>query len=207
MEFIMRDYNLTESICDQVVVVSTKLNGWTEWFSNPTAGPWKRIGIPGVSSLAGTGFEKEETRPDLILYHKSVKPKVLIIESKDKIDKLIDSANQNNQIKKTCQGVLPNMRTRLYELIKTSEDKELVQSLNSINFIPGYVIGDSKDIQAKISELKKLHFKFIDKSVFPYFIIIIVKKSGYDLTLETQIVSETQTDETKELEEFFQTGI
>ena len=203
----MRDYNLTESICDQVVVVSTKLNGWIEWFSNPTAGPWKRIGIPGVSSLAGTGFEKEETRPDLILYHKSVKPKVLIIESKDKIDKLIDSANQNNQIKKTCQGVLPNMRTRLYELIKTSTDKELVQSLNSINFIPGYVIGDSKDIQAKISELKKLHFKFIDKSVFPYFIIIIVKKSGYDLTLETQIVSETQTDETKELEEFFQTGI
>lgn len=203
----MRDYNLTESICDQVVVVSTKLNGWIEWFSNPTAGPWKRIGIPCVSSLAGTGFEKEETRPDLILYHKSVKPKVLIIESKDKIDKLIDSANQNNQIKKTCQGVLPNMRTRLYELIKTSTDKELVQSLNSINFIPGYVIGDSKDIQAKISELKKLHFKFIDKSVFPYFIIIIVKKSGYDLTLETQIVSETQTDETKELEEFFQTGI
>ena len=97
----MRDYNLTESICDQVVVVSTKLNGWIEWFSNPTAGPWKRIGIPGVSSLAGTGFEQLEKRPDLMLYHKSAKPKVLIIECKDKIDKLIDSANQNDQIKKT----------------------------------------------------------------------------------------------------------
>ena len=203
----MRDYKLTESICDQVVVVSTKLKGWTEWFSNPTAGPWKRIGIPGVSSLAGTGFEQLEKRPDLMLYHKSAKPKVLIIECKDKIDKLIDSANQNDQIKKTCQEVLPNMKTRLYKLIKTSEDKELVQSLNSINFIPGYVIGDSKDIQAKISELNKLHFKFIDKSVFPYFIIMIVKKSGLDLRLETQIIYETQTNEIKELEKFFQTGI
>ena len=203
----MRDYNLTESICHQAVVVSTKLNGWTEWFSNPTAGPWKRIGIPGVSSLAGTGFEQLEKRPDLMLYHKSAKPKVLIIECKDKIDKLIDSANQNDQIKKTCQEVLPNMKTRLYKLIKTSEDKELVQSLNSINFIPGYVIGDSKDIQAKISELNKLHFKFIDKSVFPYFIIMIVKKSGLDLRLETQINYETQTNEIKELEKFFQTGI
>ena len=203
----MRDYNLTESICDQAVVVSTKLNGWTEWFSNPTAGPWKRIGIPGVSSLAGTGFEREETRPDLILYHKSVKPKVLIIEAKDKIDKLIDSANQNNQIKKTCQVVLPNMRTRLYELIKTSKDEELVKSLNSINFIPGYVIGYSDTLNSKIPELNKLHFKFIDKSVFPYFIIMIVKKSGLDLRLETQIIYETQTNEIKELEKFFQTGI
>ncbi|MGY5144187.1 MAG: hypothetical protein ACW9XH_06865 [Candidatus Nitrosopumilus sp. bin_32a] len=202
----MRDYNPTESICDQAALVSAISKGWKEWFSNPTAGPWKRIGIPGVSSLSGTGFEKEETRPDLILYYESLEPKILIIESKDNIDKLIDSATNNFQVEKTCKVFL-NIKTRLHKLIESSGDEKMAKSIDMINFIPGYVIGYTDTLYSKIPELKKLHFKFIDKSVFPYFIIIIVKKSGFDLTLETQIVSETQTDQIKKLEEFFQTGI
>ena len=201
----MRDFTLTESICDQAALVSAKSKGWKEWFANPTAGPWKRIVVPGVPSLHNTGFQKNETRPDLVLYHKNLDSKILILESKDNIDKVIDSANKNKQIKKTCEVFL-NIKNKLDLLIKSSTDKDLVTSLDSINYIPGYVVANRDDISTKITELKKLHFKFIDKSVFPYFIIIIIKKSNYDLTLETQIISEKPDENTKSLQGFFQTG-
>ena len=65
----MRDFTLTESTCDQAALVYARSKGWDEWFSNPTAGPWKRINIPGIHGLSIPGFDKEETRPDLILYY------------------------------------------------------------------------------------------------------------------------------------------
>ena len=93
----MRDFKLTETICDQAVLVSAELHGWSEWFTNATAGPWKKIDIPGVSSSYDTGFEKTDPRPDLILYHDTPDKKILIIESKDNIKKIIDSSNHNQQ--------------------------------------------------------------------------------------------------------------
>ena len=95
----MRDFTLTESTCDQAVLIDAKSKGWDEWFSNPTAGPWKRIKVPGVGDLAASGFGKIETRPDLILYYGNTDdkkvpvltdPKILITESKDDIDKCIE---------------------------------------------------------------------------------------------------------------------
>ncbi len=192
----MRDFTLTESICDQAVVVKAVSTGWQEWFSNPTAGPWKRIGIPGISSLDGTGFEKEETRPDLVLYHNQNEPKILILESKDNIGKLIDSSNNNAQLKKTCK-VFSDISIKLEKLIEKSTDKQILKLLDSANYICGYVIGDSSNLSTELEKLKKLHFKFIDKSEFPFFVIITVKKSSFELIVETEFIYENNHKGTK----------
>ena len=192
----MRDFTLTESVCDQAVIVKAVSTGWIEWFSNPTAGPWKRIGIPGISSLDGTGFEKEETRPDLVLYHNKNDPKILILESKDNIGKLIDSSNNNDQLKKTCK-VFSNISTKLENLIKKSSDKQILKLLHSANYICGYLIGYSNNLSTELETLKKLHFKFIDKSKFPFFVIITVKKSGFKLIVETEFIYENNYKGTK----------
>jgi hypothetical protein len=162
--------------------------------------------VPGTSDLSQNGFKKNETRPDLIIYNKNPDSKILIIESKDNIEKLIDASNDNNQLKKTCK-VFFNIKNKVNNLIKNTNDKDLLNSIDSINYIPGYVVSDKKDLSKKITELKKLHFKFINKSIFPYFIIIIIKKTGFDLSTEAQIISYKQNDKTRELEEFFKTGI
>ena len=202
----MRDFTLTESTCDQAALVYARSKGWDEWFSNPTAGPWKRIKVPGVGDLAASGFGKIETRPDLILYYGNTDdkkvpvltdPKILITESKDDIDKL-----DEEQLEKTCKNFL-DIKIKLEALIKTSTDKTLLRSADSINYICSYVVGNQPNISTKIDELKKIHFKFIDKSIFPNFVVIIVKKDGYELSTEIREISQNDTKQIASLEEIF----
>lgn len=65
---------------------------WHIAFTNPTAGPWKTI--KAVSLRSGKEgevyrFILEEDRPDIILYHDSLRV-VLIFEAKDSLEKLLE---------------------------------------------------------------------------------------------------------------------
>jgi len=198
----MRDFTLTESLCDQAVLVRAKSRGWKEWFSNPTAGPWKRIGVPGVSSLAGTGFEKEETRPDLILFHNTTDPIILILETKDKIDKLLDNANKNAQLKKTSE-VFVNIQSRLDALIQSSTDSKLRNSAAKISYVCGYATGEDSQIVSKTLDLKRIHLKFAKKENFRDFVLLTVHKTGLDLSICVNFIHQQQTSKSTKLEKFF----
>ncbi len=185
----MRDYTLTEPICLQAVIIKTISKGWNEWFSNPTAGPWKRIRIPGVSSLEQMGFEKEETRPDLITFRDGQNPLVLILEIKDDISKLIDENNENKQLIKTV-NVFNVIRSRLIKILEKENDLKI--NTKSILYCGGYVVSKTKSLDEQIETLKKLHFlktKTMHHDL-KQFVLFIVEKKDLDLHVTCQVFSE-----------------
>lgn len=90
-----------------------KSTHWKIAFTNPTAGPWKRV--MGFSQIGQSGevhrFEIDEKRPDLILYSDKFKS-VLIIEAKTDLRGLTDKV----QIAKTAE-----LFKRLTVLLKTKK--------------------------------------------------------------------------------------
>lgn len=107
-------YKLSEEIIRWAFEVQMKKNkNWYIAFTNPTAGPWKKINIKNINGRFEEGyrFASKETRPDLIIIN-DIKKEIIIIEAKDSIKKLLDQ----NQIKKTIK-VVQNMSS--IECIKT----------------------------------------------------------------------------------------
>jgi len=91
----MLPYTINEEIIRQTLEVKFRINSKTynDWyicFSNPTAGPWKNIlFVTQKGEIIKIGsYEKEEKRPDLIIFSRNNKS-VLIIEAKEKIEDLI----------------------------------------------------------------------------------------------------------------------
>lgn len=66
-----------------------RTSSWFIVFTNPTAGPWKRIMAPDSEGEWGEvhRFERESLRPDLVLVSDEMQL-VLIIEAKDNLAKL-----------------------------------------------------------------------------------------------------------------------
>jgi hypothetical protein len=74
----------------------------TDWFvafTNPTAGPWKRVIAPDASGRWGEvhRFEREELRPDLIVVSDAHRV-ILIIEAKDDIAKLSHNVQASKSV-------------------------------------------------------------------------------------------------------------
>jgi len=93
------------SISEEIVRWSFEISvnrsdDWFIAFTNPTAGPWKRITAPDSNGEKGEihRFEIDETRPDLILVNDKTQL-VLIIEAKTTFNDLQKPA----QLAKTCQ--------------------------------------------------------------------------------------------------------
>lgn len=86
-------YNLNEEIARWATEVYIKKNPQLNWwiaFTNPTAGPWKKV---VALSEEGTSVEiyrfvREEERPDLIIVNDNLGA-ILIVEAKDYVEKLI----------------------------------------------------------------------------------------------------------------------
>jgi len=100
----MYTFRLTEEIARWAFEIN--FNNATEWqiaFTNPTAGPWKTIKAPSLNTGAigeVYRFELEETRPDILLFNDRLK-RIIIIEAKDSIDKLV----VGEQVEKTIEVV------------------------------------------------------------------------------------------------------
>jgi hypothetical protein len=93
------------SISEEIVRWSFEISvnrsdDWFIAFTNPTAGPWKRITAPDREGKEGEihRFEIDETRPDLIIVNDKTKH-VLIIEAKTAFKDLQKPA----QLEKTSQ--------------------------------------------------------------------------------------------------------
>lgn len=99
-------YEINEEIArwvTEVYIRNQQKNGWWIAFTNPIAGPWKKI-----NALNGEGvpveiyrFEREGERPDLILVNDIYKL-IIIIEAKDFYQKLV----VDDQMKKSVRVIV-----------------------------------------------------------------------------------------------------
>lgn len=110
----MYTFRLTEEIARWAFEIN--FNDTSEWriaFTNPTAGPWKTIKAPSLSTgITGEvyRFELEETRPDILLFNDRLKC-IIIIEAKDSLEKLLTG----EQVEKTI-AVVDQLSTLLSQL-------------------------------------------------------------------------------------------
>jgi hypothetical protein len=138
-------YNLTEEICRWSFEVHIKkLESWWIAFTNPTAGPWKKIESYNKNNKKGEVFryERDAPRPDLIIVNDDLKA-IIIFEAKDDLVKL----NIENQIEKTTK-VVDDMNN-----ILTKIDNEFWNNRNTYNTFLGLLWG-SKTLSIKKDVLK-----------------------------------------------------
>jgi len=92
----------------------------TDWFvafTNPTAGPWKRIMAPDSDGVWGEThrFEREALRPDLVIVNDILRF-VLILEAKDELAKLGNAGQVASSVEAatTIAGVLSTKGSNRY---------------------------------------------------------------------------------------------
>jgi hypothetical protein len=98
-------YNINEEIARWATEVYIKNHPESNWwiaFTNPTAGPWKKIVVPlkKGNTVEVYRFAREEERPDLILINDTIKM-ILLVEAKDSCEKLIAKV----QMTKSCRVI------------------------------------------------------------------------------------------------------
>jgi hypothetical protein len=84
-------FRLTEEISRWAFEVHVNtLSDWYIAFSNPTAGPWKRLMARDEAGIEGEvhRFEREEDRPDLVLVNDNLST-LVIVEAKDSLAALV----------------------------------------------------------------------------------------------------------------------
>lgn len=96
-------FDINEEIARWVTEVYIRQSqgmGWWIAFTNPIAGPWKKI-----TALNGEGipveiyrFEREGERPDLIIVNDTLKT-ILIVEAKDFVSKLIATDQMTKSVR------------------------------------------------------------------------------------------------------------
>jgi hypothetical protein len=96
-------FKINEEITRWTTEVLIKQNpqwGWWIAFTNPTAGPWKKITAPNKKGIFEEiyRFNREEKRPDLVLVNDSKKA-VLVIEAKYNLNSILDTKQMEKSIK------------------------------------------------------------------------------------------------------------
>ena len=107
---MMYQFRLTEEIARWAFEIICRENkDWFVAFTNPTAGPWKKITALNKSGQEGEvyRFELEETRPDIVLVNDKLET-VLVIEAKDSLDKLLSDTQSIKSVE-----VVANLRSIL----------------------------------------------------------------------------------------------
>ena len=110
-------YKLTEEISRWAFEIHIKnINSWWIAYTNPTAGPWKRVESYDEKSEKGEvcRFGRDEKRPDIVIVNDELKI-IIIFEAKDSLDKL----KSKNQIEKSCK-VVEDMAKTLYSITDNS---------------------------------------------------------------------------------------
>lgn len=151
----MLNYKISEEITRWVFEVYVKTHGHLNWwiaFTNPTAGPWKKIIATDHEGISHEihRFEKEEERPDLILVNDPLKA-IIISEAKDFVEKLINYKQMDKSFRviKAVSEVLQECEVtkwqdrRNYKIIPSflwfcrgdieEENKLVLNSLNKIS--------------------------------------------------------------------------
>ena len=93
-------FELSEEIARWAFEIKTKNTDWFVAFSNPTAGPWKRVmAIDKASNREGEvhRFGREDERPDIILVNDNISL-ILILEAKEKLNQLISKSQVDKSV-------------------------------------------------------------------------------------------------------------
>jgi hypothetical protein len=141
-------YRLTEEVVRQAVEVCFKKASatWQISFTNPTAGPWKKIRIRNYVDGTNLRYGKEEDRPDLILFAQQTGI-FLILEAKDGIQELLKSQTLNDQASYTqltkSMAVFEKEIKRIDEILEDAASSALVfgdlPRPNEITIVLGYI--------------------------------------------------------------------
>ena len=96
-------YKINEEITRWVTEVYINSNPDKNWyisFTNPTAGPWKRMTVKNIygKSIEIKKFPREEKRPDLVLINDK-KKEILIIEAKYDLADLLSDEQMIKSVK------------------------------------------------------------------------------------------------------------
>lgn len=154
----MYTFRLTEEIARWAFEIN--FNTTTEWkiaFTNPTAGPWKTIKAPSLTTgIIGEvyRFELEETRPDILLFNDRLKH-IIIIEAKDSLEKLL----AGEQIKKTIEVV-----DQLSVLLSQQSHNQFWAGRESYDVITGLLWGCEKThTNQQYEQMFSMHYKEMNK--------------------------------------------
>jgi hypothetical protein len=130
---------------------------WDIAFTNPTAGPWKRVTSKDKAGNIGEvhRFAIDEKRPDLILYSDAFKT-VLIIEAKTTLQGLTNE----NQILKTC-----DLFTRLRTLLESKGDNEFWSERAKYKYELGLLWGKVNESREEIGAVSQSFFSNISTLV------------------------------------------
>ncbi len=112
----------------------TAKKNWFIAFTNPTAGPWKRVTAPDTNGVTVeiARFAREEERPDLVLVSDSLHT-TLIVEAKDDLSKLIGPIQMQKSL-----NVIRDLGNRLRTCPVTAWGKRA-----KYNIVPGFLWGGS----------------------------------------------------------------
>lgn len=162
----MPSYKLTEEVIRQSVEVIFKQDTrWDIAFTNPTAGPWKRIRYGQYIGGTDLRYKKEEDRPDLILFNATA-GLVIVLEAKDSIKRLIISTKIGAvktypQLEKSVEVFHVEFQ-RLDTILKNQESALLVfggrTSPPPVTLLCGYLYPKGgNDFETAQGELHKIH--------------------------------------------------
>ena len=165
-------YTLTEEISrwSFEVHIQKKNRFWIA-FTNPTAGPWKRIESHNKEKIRGEvyRFDREEKRPDIILINDYLKT-IIIIEAKDNLEKL----NKSDQINKSCE-----VTYNISKMLKNLKNNKFWLNRHSYKIINGLLWGSLK--KSNMKDIKKVFQNY--QNAF--------KKFKFDIIEDGQIGIET----------------
>ncbi len=169
-------FNINEEIARWVTEVYVRDNKNLDWwvaFTNPIAGPWKKI-----TALNGDGvpveiyrFEREGERPDLILVNDTHKT-ILIIEAKDFVQKLV----AGEQMRKSARVI-----KEITSILRNCGNEHWV-SRKDYKIIPSFLwYTDKQDLIKPEDELVRVTYKTVADDDSELLNIVITKGESGDL--------------------------
>ena len=155
-------YSINEEIVRQTLEVKFQVNSSTkdEWFisfSNPTAGPWKKIMFVTKYKkvIRVGGYEKEEKRPDLIVFSRTHKL-LFIIEAKDYLPELLKNYDK-------IEETFTKEFNKLSNLPNIKDEISTLFCINGLVFYSDNIEADYAKIKEKYTNTDNLLVFFVIK--------------------------------------------
>jgi hypothetical protein len=149
------------SVSEEIVrwsfeIAVAKSHDWFIAFTNPTAGPWKRITAPNKNGKVGEvhRFQIDETRPDLVLVNDKLR-QILIIEAKTTFSDL----QKPIQLAKTSQLFL-DLTHKLQEI----SNNEFWGNRRNYDYLLGLLWSAGDETENQVRETCKSYLRNVSHS-------------------------------------------
>lgn len=177
-------FTLTEEFvrfCFEVHLKTKASPAWVVGFTNPTAGPWKKIMLPHDKGKIEIGrYERDEERPDFILFNQS-KGVCIVLEAKDIYEKVASASQMVKNI-----SVYKKEKRRL---LASKQLNEWVNS-NDVLMINGLLWSRNKNSLINEGDINDLYNKYKAKQDNDSLCAIQVIEDNKDLCCSGMIITE-----------------